>query len=124
MKILDKIPSKLLLIWLSFSNEKFTSAIKKCNNSSTPGLNKILWKYIKTVVKSTECLKNIINIANVCINLEYWPLHFRSLLLIIIPKLNKIFYDSPKSFCFIVLLNTLGKLIEKVIGGRLQFHLS
>ena len=124
MNILDKIPSKLLLIWLSFSNEEFTSAIKKYNNSSTPGLNKILWKYIKAVVKSTECLKNIINIANVCINLEHWPLHFRSLLLIIIPKLNKIFYDSSKLFCFVVLLNILGKLIEKVIGERLQFHLS
>ena len=31
-------------------------------------------------------------------------------------------YDSPKSFRPIVLLNTLGKLIEKVIGNRLQFH--
>jgi len=31
-------------------------------------------------------------------------------------------YDSPKFFCPIVLLNTLGKLIEKVIGKRLQFQ--
>ena len=39
----------------------------------------------------------------------------------IIPKLNKKVYDQPKSFCPIVLLNTLGKLIEKVIAKRLQF---
>jgi len=31
-------------------------------------------------------------------------------------------YDNPKSFQPIVLLNTLGKLIEKVIAERLQFH--
>jgi len=31
-------------------------------------------------------------------------------------------YDNPKSFQPIVLLNTLGKLIEKVITERLQFH--
>lgn len=31
-------------------------------------------------------------------------------------------YDSPKAFRPIVFLNTLGKLIEKVIGERLQFH--
>jgi len=35
---------------------------------------------------------------------------------IIIPKPNKAFYDSPpKTFKPIVLLNMLGKLIEKVI---------
>ena len=31
-------------------------------------------------------------------------------------------YDHPKSFRPIVLLNTFGKLIEKVIAERLQFH--
>jgi len=30
-------------------------------------------------------------------------------------------YDQPKSFHPIVLLNTLGKLIEKVIVERIQF---
>ena len=42
---------------------------------------------------------------------------------IIIPKPNKESYNSPKSFQPIILLNTLGKLIKKVIGNRLQFHL-
>jgi len=32
-------------------------------------------------------------------------------------------YDSPKSFRPIVLLNTIEKLIEKVISDRLQFHI-
>ena len=42
--------------------------------------------------------------------------------MIVIPKPNKKSYDSPKSFRPIVLLNTMGKLIEKVIGERLQFN--
>ena len=42
---------------------------------------------------------------------------------IIIPKLNKELYDSPKFFKPIILLNTIEKLIKKVIGNRLQFHL-
>ena len=33
-------------------------------------------------------------------------------------------YDSPKSFRPIVLLNTLGKLIEKVVSERLQFTMA
>jgi len=39
----------------------------------------------------------------------------------IISKPNKIVYDQPKSFCPIVLLNTLDKLIEKIVAERLQF---
>ena len=42
--------------------------------------------------------------------------------IVVIPKPNKQSYDHPKFFCPIVLLNTLGKLIEKVIAERLQFH--
>jgi len=42
--------------------------------------------------------------------------------MIVIPKPNKLSYDFPKSFRPIVLLNTMGKLIEKVIGDRLQFQ--
>ena len=41
--------------------------------------------------------------------------------MVVIPKPNKALYDSSKSFRPIVLLNTLGKLIEKVISKRLQF---
>ena len=40
---------------------------------------------------------------------------------IVISKPNKSLYDHPKAFCPIVLLNTLGKLIEKVVAERLQF---
>jgi len=57
-----------------------------------------------------------------CIHLEHWPSHFKQSSTVIIPKPNKQTYDIPKSFCPIVLLNTLGKLIEKVIADRLQFH--
>jgi len=32
-------------------------------------------------------------------------------------------YDQPKSFHPNILLNTLGKLIKKIIAERLQFHI-
>ena len=43
--------------------------------------------------------------------------------MVIIPKPNKPAYNNPKSFCPIILLNTIGKLIEKMIAKRLQFHI-
>ena len=44
-------------------------------------------------------------------------------MMIVIPKLNKVPYDSFKAYHLIVLHNTLEKLIEKVIREHLQFQL-
>ena len=99
-------------------------AISKCNNSSAFGPVRILWRHLKLIFKDNKCLENIINIANTYINLGHWLSHFKVSLSIIIPKLNKVTYNSPKSFYPIILLNTLGKLIEKVIGRCLQFYSS
>jgi len=74
-------------------------------------------------MKNDDCITNVIKIANACIDLEYWPNYFKISSTVIIPKPNKLSYDSSKSFRPIVLLNTLGKLIEKVIGERLQYHI-
>ena len=80
-----------------------------------------MWHHIKSILKQDECLINIINITDACINLGYWPSYFKCSLTVVIPKPNKLAYDQSKSFCPIVLLNTLGKLIEKVVAERLQF---
>jgi len=64
----------------------------------------------------------MVNIANACIRLRYWPKHFKKSTSIIIPKSNKANYSLPKLFCSIILLNTMGKLIEKIISKRLQIH--
>ena len=68
-------------------------------------------------------MKNIINIADICFELGYWSLHFKTSTFIIIFKPNKKLYDFSKAFRPIIFLNTIGKLIEKVIGERLQFQL-
>jgi len=119
-EIVDKSPS----FWVLFSKEEFRSVIANCNNSSTPEPDKLSWSHLKTVLKHNECLTNIINIVNTYIDLGYWPAYFKRSTMIIIPKLNKQSYDSPKLFRLIVLLNMLGKLIEKVIGKRLQFQIA
>ena len=63
----------------------------------------------------------LIDITNACIDLDHWLSHFKVSAIIIIPKPNKMLYDSTKSFCSIVLLNTTSKLFEKMIGEQLQF---
>ena len=108
--------------WIHFSEEEFMSAITKCSNELAPGPNKLTWRYMKLIIKDKMCLKNIIDITNVCFEVGHWPSYFKSSTTIVIPKPNKLSYNSSKLFRPIVLLNTLGKLIKKVIGNRLQFH--
>ena len=124
ISILDEIGNKKVMAQALFSKGEFKIAISSYNNLSTPGPDKLLWSHLKSVLKHDECLSNIIKIANACIDLGYWPNYFKRSLTVIIPKPNKPSYNSPKSFRPIVLLNKLGKLIEKFIGERIQFHIT
>ena len=110
--------------WASFFKEEFRNAITNCNNLSTPGSDKLSWSHLKHILQNINCLNSIIKIANMYIDLGYWPSHFKKSTTVVIPKPNKSLYNSPKLFRPIVLLNTVGKLIEKVIGERLQFHVA
>jgi len=121
VNVLNEIGSKTTSSWKLFSKEEFRQAINKCNNSSVPGPDKLMWHHLKSILKQNECLINIINITDACINLGHWPSYFECFSTVVIPKPNKMAYDQPKSFRPIVLLNTLGKLIEKVVAKRLQF---
>jgi len=42
--------------------------------------------------------------------------------MVVIPKPNKAMFDSPKLYQPIILLNTIEKLFEKIIGKHFQFH--
>ena len=108
--------------WPSFSSTEIHKALNKCNNSSAPGPDYLLWRYLKRILYNEGYITNIVNIANACINLSYWPMHFKRSSSIIISKPNKSLYDSPKSFQPIVLLNTIGKLIEKVKQQNSGLH--
>jgi len=82
------------------------------------------WCHWKLIFTNNDCLSKIINIADACINLGHWSEYFKISTTVVIPKPNKQSYDNPKAFHPIVLLNTLGKLIEKAIAERLQFTIA
>ena len=120
VNILNEIERKPRQSWSSFSSHEFKSAILKCTDSSAPGPNKMSWCHWKLIFTNDDCLSKIINITDTCINLGHWPEYFKISTTVIIPKPNKQSHDNLKAFCPIVLLNILGKLIEKAIAERLQ----
>ena len=119
--ILNKVEHKPCQVWNPFSRYEFESAIHKCSDSSTPGSDKMSWRHWKLIIKNNDCLSKIINITDACINLGHWPKYFKTSTTIVITKPNKTLYDSLKAFLPIILLNTLSKLVEKVIAERIQF---
>ena len=120
--ILDDILSKPMEEQNSFAKQELINAIEKYNNLSAPGPDKLTWSHIKLIIKDEKSIAKLIDIANACIELEYWPSHFKLSITVIIPKPNKSTYNLPKLYCPIVLLNTIGKLFKKIIGEYLQFH--
>ena len=97
--------------------------IEKYNNLSVPGPDKLIWRYIKSIIRSKECICKLIDIANTCIDLGYWLSHFKTSTTVVISKPNKTMFDSSKSYYPIVLLNTIRELFKKMIGKHLQFYM-
>jgi len=118
---LDETLMKPRMEWLSFSKEKFRNTIKKYNNLSVPGLDYVLWKFI---VDNNKYLFNIVNITNAYIDLSYWLLYFKMPSLIIIPKFNKMAYNSQKMFWLIILLNLRENLLRRSLVRNYKINLS
>jgi retron-type reverse transcriptase len=86
-----------------------------------PGLDHVTWSHLKLWCKSERVVALFVRIANAILRTGHWPAHFKESLSVIIPKPGKPSYSTPKAFRPIVLLNTLGKLIEKMLARQLQF---
>lgn len=107
--------------WLPFSTQELLEALSACSSCSAPGPDHIMWSYLKHLCRLPGVAQLFTRIAEACLTLGHWPTHFKSSLSVIIPKPGKPSYSTPKSFWPIVLLNTLGKLIQKMLACQLQF---
>ena len=76
--VLNEIRSFTSTFWKQFLEEELTSALTKYDNLSAPGLDKLLWRYLKCILKGKLYLKNIIKIANMCIEVGYQSTHFKT----------------------------------------------
>jgi len=74
-----------------FSKQEFKDAIAKCSSLSTPGPDHISWRHLKSLITNKRCLQKIVQIANACIKLEFWPSHFK---LSISQKVTYLFCDE------------------------------
>jgi len=123
-RFLNELPQADGIKWPPFSNQEFIDAIAKYSSSSTLEPDHVSWRHLKALILHNTCLAKLVHIANACIILEYLLSYFKSTNTVVIPKPNKMLHNIPSSFQPIVLLNTTGKLVEKVISNRLQFYMT
>ncbi|KAF4999739.1 hypothetical protein FDECE_11418 [Fusarium decemcellulare] len=60
------------------------------------------------------------HLFNACLKLHYHPAGFKHAITVILRKLGKDTYGSPRSWRPIALLSAIGKLLEKIIANRLK----
>ncbi|PPQ94891.1 hypothetical protein CVT25_004372 [Psilocybe cyanescens] len=123
INILDSIPDIPVQGWVPFSALEMQEALASCSNVSAPGPDHIKWSHLKMLMRGpTHVFTVLLVLANACLRVGHCPKHFKESMSVIIPKPNKPFYSAPKAFRPIVLLNTVGKLIEKMLSNHIQFN--
>jgi len=97
------------------------TALQATSNSSAPGNDHITWRLLKRVLSSYDVTKALTKLYNRIMDESFWPAQLKEAESVVIPKPNKNDYSTPKAYRPIALLNTIGKLLTKVLASRLQY---
>ena len=106
--------------WIPLTEVEIEMALKSAKGSTAPGEDglptlvwKNVWKYVSHLV---------IQIFTASINLGHYPKKWKTARTVVLRKPGKPDYLIPGAYRPILLLNTLGKLLEAVIARRLSYY--
>ncbi|CDO70323.1 hypothetical protein BN946_scf184843.g12 [Trametes cinnabarina] len=97
-------------------------ALKHIASVSTPGWDHLHWRHLKLLLADNHFASLLLHLYNGILELGVWPTQFKRAVSVVIPKPYKDDYTRIKSYRPIVLLSTLGKLLEKVLSERLHYE--
>ncbi|KAF8651892.1 hypothetical protein AX14_008450 [Amanita brunnescens Koide BX004] len=119
--LLELLPSLPEQSFPEFSCQEVRDAVALTGNGSAPGPDRITWELLKMAFQVNGAPEGLCHLFNQIRSSGIWPSWFKQSTCVIIPKPNKPRYNIPKAFRPISLLNTIGKLLTKVIAARMQF---
>ncbi|KAF8714675.1 Reverse transcriptase (RNA-dependent DNA polymerase), partial [Rhizoctonia solani] len=93
------------------------SALELTSNCSAPGAFGSNYQLLKWAFNASPEI--FIKLFNLCLEIGYHPTALRNCIIAPIPKPNRADMSTPKNYCPIALLETLSKLLEKVVTARL-----
>ncbi|KAF8666187.1 hypothetical protein AX14_006530 [Amanita brunnescens Koide BX004] len=117
---LDSVPQRDLRDWPPISTKEIADLLKLTSNASAPGPDNLTWHHLKLIAGSEDVLTALSALFNNICHQGVWPAWLSESISVIIPKPKKADYTVPKAYRLIALLNTVGKLLTKVIAHRLQ----
>ncbi|KAF8692400.1 hypothetical protein AX14_002562, partial [Amanita brunnescens Koide BX004] len=117
---INNIPQLAVRSFPPVSQKEIWDALRPTTNSSAPGLDHVTWRHLKLALTLPETDISLMALYNKVCFTGSWPTHFKESTSVIIPKPNKPDYTIPKAYWPIALLNTLGKLLTKILANRLQ----
>jgi len=97
---------------------EITAALRKCSSSSAPGPDTIPYSVWKRVHLTAPPL--LTDLLGRLLKFGYHPVSMKKANGIVLDKPGKPSYDSPASFRVIVLLQTVSKILERVVASRLS----
>ena len=105
---------------VEISQVEVIESIKRFNPRKAPGPDNIQVMLYREIPGTAIGL--LTEICDHAMRLGYFPLHFKEAKVIMLPKPNKTL-DTPKNYRPVSLTNTIGKVFERIIHGRLMGHL-
>jgi hypothetical protein len=115
-----------LLLDQEATQEEIQKILSKVKPDKCPGADGIPYRILKAMGQPLVIV--LAQLITSCWKLEYYPQQFRHANTIVLQKPNKEDYSLPGAWRPIALLNTIGKIMEKLAAQRLsklaeQYHL-
>ena len=114
----DDPPPRPVRPFPPITKEETHALLTRTKNTSAPGSSGIGWELLKQGWSHID--DTLTAVFNACITLGYHPPTWKSAVVVVIPKPDKPDYTLPKAHRPISLLETMSKLLEKVIAQRFR----
>ncbi|MBW0564697.1 hypothetical protein O181_104412 [Austropuccinia psidii MF-1] len=104
-------PPSSLLLFPPITEDKIDRAINKLANKKAAGPDKLL------KIANKAMTLHLSPLFNACLRKHHFPKQWKQAITVIIKKAAKEDYTNPNAYRPIALLNTLGKLLAKIINN-------
>ncbi|KAB5587979.1 Reverse transcriptase from mobile element jockey protein [Ceratobasidium theobromae] len=115
--LLDTFPQKPQFSLPPILESEIADSLALCHNRSAPGAFGTNYLLLKWAFEACPAL--FTQLYNTCIQLRFHLVCLRNALILPIPKPNRYNMASPKSYWPIALLETLSKLLEKIVAKHI-----
>ncbi|KZT10153.1 uncharacterized protein LAESUDRAFT_646011 [Laetiporus sulphureus 93-53] len=107
-------PMRLARPFKLVTHYEIAACLAETSNTSAPRFSATTWRLLKWALQSPVG-KHFISFVSSSVTLGYLPPILKKAVVVLIPKPCKPDYALPKAYCPIALMETLSKLIEKVV---------